>query len=162
MAIFWPKTMGQPLWKNVNFGTFWTCYFYALHRCFFVPEYRQRHFLGLYCLKKKVGEMAIFGPKPWVIPFAKMSIFEVLVFIVRKPFFILEYCKRHFLGLYCLKKKKLQKWPFWDLNHGLTSFEKCQIWDFLNLLFLCTRKAFFHSRILKRYFLGLYWLKKKS
>ena len=28
-------------------------------------EYRERHFRGLYCLKKKVGKMAIFGPKPW-------------------------------------------------------------------------------------------------
>ena len=34
--------------------------------------------------KKKVGKMAIFGPKPWVNPFGKMSIFllfELLVFI---------------------------------------------------------------------------------
>ena len=34
--------------------------------------------------KKKVGKMAIFGPKPWVNPFGKMSIFrlfELVVFI---------------------------------------------------------------------------------
>ena len=34
--------------------------------------------------KKKVGKMAFFGPKPWIIPFGKMSIFrffELLVFI---------------------------------------------------------------------------------
>ena len=31
--------------------------------------------------KKKVGKMAIFGPKPWVNAFAKMSIFERVVFI---------------------------------------------------------------------------------
>ena len=52
---------------------------------FFILEYRKRHFPGLYCLKKKVGKMAIFGPKPWVNPFGKMSIFrlffELLVFI---------------------------------------------------------------------------------
>ena len=51
---------------------------------FFVLEYRKRHFPGLYCLEKKVGKMAFFGPKPWVNPFGKMSIFglfEVLVFI---------------------------------------------------------------------------------
>ena len=37
-----------------------------------------------YSAKKKVAKMAIFGPKPWVIPFGKMSIFgffELLVFI---------------------------------------------------------------------------------
>ena len=53
--------------------------------------------------------MAIFGPKPWVNPFGKMSIFrffELLVFIALKSvFFLLEYCKRHFSGLYWLKKK---------------------------------------------------------
>ena len=35
-------------------------------------------------LKKKVGKMAVFGPKPWVNPFGKMSsfrLFELLVFI---------------------------------------------------------------------------------
>ena len=34
--------------------------------------------------------MAIFAPKPWVNPFAKMSIvglFELLVFIAQKGFF---------------------------------------------------------------------------
>ena len=49
-----------------------------------VLEYRKRHFFGLDCLKKKVGKMAIFGPKPRVNPIGKMSIFrlvEVAVFI---------------------------------------------------------------------------------
>ena len=35
--------------------------------------------------KKKVGKRAIFGPKPWVNPFGKMSIlrfFELLLFMV--------------------------------------------------------------------------------
>ena len=73
--------MGSPVWKNVNFSTF--C-FYSLERRFFVVEYRKRHFTGLYFLKIKVGKMVIFGPKLWVNPFGKMSIFrffEVFVFI---------------------------------------------------------------------------------
>ena len=52
-----------------------------------VLEYRKRHFFGLDYLKKKVGKIAIFGPKPWVNPIGKMSIFrlfEVLVFIALK------------------------------------------------------------------------------
>ena len=76
--------MGYPLWKNVNFSTFGTFGFYSLERRFFVLEYRRRYFPGLCCLKRKVGKMAIFGPKPWVNPFGKVSIFglfEVLVFI---------------------------------------------------------------------------------
>ena len=49
-----------------------------------VLEYRKRHFPGVHFLKKEVGKMAIFGPKPWVNPFGKMSIFglfELLVFL---------------------------------------------------------------------------------
>ena len=54
---------------------------------FFVLEYRKRHFPALYCLKKKVGKIAISGPKAWVNPFDKLSIFalfELLVFIAYK------------------------------------------------------------------------------
>ena len=78
MAIFGPKA-----WKNDYFLTFRTFRFYSLERCFLVLEYHKTHFPGLYCLKKKVGKMAIFGPKPWVNPFGKMSIsllFELCVF----------------------------------------------------------------------------------
>ena len=42
---------------------------------FFDVEYRKRHFPCLYFIKKQVGKRAIFGPKPWVNPFGKMSIF---------------------------------------------------------------------------------------
>ena len=40
--------------------------------------------------KKKVGNIAIFGPNPWVNPFGKMSIFRLLelrVFIALKGVF---------------------------------------------------------------------------
>ena len=72
------------------FLTFRSFCFYSLERRFFVLEYRRRHFPGLYCLKRKVGQMAIFGPKPWVNPFGKMSIFrllELFVFIAQKVVF---------------------------------------------------------------------------
>ena len=53
--------------------------------------------------------MANFGPKLWVKPFGKMSIFRLfglLVFIGYKGrFFDVEYRKRHLPGLYCPKKK---------------------------------------------------------
>ena len=68
--------------------------------------------------------MAIFGAKPLVKPFGKVSIFqlfEFLVFIAYKGVFsVVEYHKRQFPGLNCLKKKKLVKWPFFEQNHGLT------------------------------------------
>ena len=91
-----------------------------------VLGYRKRHFRGLYFLKKKVGKMAIFGPKPWINPFGKissLSLFKLRVFFgLEKRFFVLEYSKRHFPGVYCLKKK-VGKWPFLNQNHGLTPLE---------------------------------------
>ena len=66
MAIFGPKPWVNPLQKMSIFSFFWTVCFYRVERRFFVLEYHKRYFLGLYCLKKNVGKMAIFGPKPWV------------------------------------------------------------------------------------------------
>ena len=79
--------------------------------------------------------MAIFRPKQWKnVNFSTFwsSCFHGL----EKRFFVLEYRKRHFPGLYCQKKKKLLKWPFSDQNNGLTPLEKDQFLDFLKLLFL--------------------------
>ena len=104
--------------------------------------------------------MAILGLKPWVKPFGKMSIFrlfKLLVFIAQKGvfFFVLEYHRIHFPGLYCLKKK-LEKWPFLDQNNGLTPLEKCYFFDFLNFLF---NVEFIVHRI---HFPSLYCVKKKK
>ena len=77
-------------WKNVNLSTFSTSCFYSLKRRFFVLEYRKRHFLGLYCLKKKVGKMSIVRPIPFNKFHGKMSIFrlfELLLFIASKGVF---------------------------------------------------------------------------
>ena len=88
--------------------------FYSLERRFFVLEYHKRHFPGLYCLKKKLGKMAIFRPKPWVNPFGNMSVFLTFwascFYSLERRFFVLEYSKRHFSGLYCLKNN-------WENSH---------------------------------------------
>ena len=127
-----------PLGK-CQFFDFWTSCFYRLEKRFFVLKYHKRHFPGLYFLKKKSEKIAIFGAKPRVNPFGKMSIFFYFLNFFfssfRKAFFVLEYHKRHFSGLYCLQKK-LKKWPFLDQSHGLTPFNKCQLFEFLNFLFL--------------------------
>ena len=84
--------------------------------------------------------MAIFGPKLWVNPFGKIVKFSKFLtscfYSLERRLFVPEYRKRHFPTLYCLEKKKLEKWPFVDQNHGLTPFEKCQFFDYLNFLFL--------------------------
>ena len=69
--------MGLPLRKNVNFLTFLNLLLYSLERRFLSLENDKRQFPGLYCLKQKVEKMASFGPKPWVNPFGKMSIFRL-------------------------------------------------------------------------------------
>ena len=85
MANFGPKPWVNPLRKNVSFSTFGTFCFYRLECRFFDVEYRKRHFPSLYCLKKRSWKKGNFGPKPWVNPFGKMSIFrffDLLVFMV--------------------------------------------------------------------------------
>ena len=76
---------------------------------FLLLEYRKRQFPGLYCLKKKVGKMSIFRPKPWINPFGKMPIFGLFgtscFYSLERRFLVVEYRNRHFPMLYCLKKK---------------------------------------------------------
>ena len=87
---FWTKTMSYPLWKYVNFSTFSTSCFYSLQRCFFVLEYRKRHFPGLQCLKKVIGKMALFWTKTVSYPlwkYVNFSTFELPVFIGSKGIF---------------------------------------------------------------------------
>ena len=104
MAIFGPKPWVNPFGKMSIFRLFKHHFFYSLERPFFVLEYRKRHFPGLYCLKKEVGKMAIFGPKLWVNPFKKNVNFSTFLnsrfFSLKRRFFVLEYRKRHFPGLY--------------------------------------------------------------
>ena len=75
MAIFRPKPWVNPFGKMSIFGLFELLVFIAQKRSFFVLQYLKKHSPDLYCLKQKVEKMAIFGPKPWVNPFGKMSIF---------------------------------------------------------------------------------------
>ena len=62
MAIIEPKPWVHPYRKILILSTFSTSGFYSLERPFFALKYRKR-------LKKKVGKLAIFGPKTWVNPF---------------------------------------------------------------------------------------------
>ena len=75
MAIFEPKPWVHPCGKILILSTFSTSGFYSLERAFFALDYPKRHFPGLYCLKKKVEKLAIFGPKPWVNPTSSPGLF---------------------------------------------------------------------------------------
>ena len=84
MAILGPKPCVNPFGKMSIFRLIDLLVFISLERRYFVLEYRKSHFPNQYCLKERVGKMAILGPKPWVNPFGKISVFrllEILVFI---------------------------------------------------------------------------------
>ena len=108
--------------------------------------------------------MAIFGPKPWVNPSGKMSIFplfELLVFIAQKGVFPFQNIVKDIFWPILPKKKQLKKWPFLDQNHGLTPLEKCQFFDFLNFFFYSLERRFFTLEYDKRHFLAYIAYKKK-
>ena len=71
--------------------------------------------------------MAIFGPKPWVNPLGKMSVFSTFwtscFYSLQRRFFVLEYHKRHFPGLYCLKKK-VEKMAIFEPKPWVNPFGK--------------------------------------
>ena len=66
------------------------------------------------------------------------------------------------LSYIALKKKKFEKGPFLDQNHGLTPLGKSQYFDFLKFSFLWPKKAFFVLEYSKRHFPGLCYIKNKS
>ena len=102
--------------------------------------------------KKKVGKMAIFGPKPRVFSFCFFFLtFPTSYFYsLERRFFALYYRKRNFLFLYC-RKTKLEKWPLLDQNHGKNvkitkTFGKITIFRLFELLVFIAQKGVFFSR----------------
>ena len=136
MGILGPKSWVNPFGKMSIFSSFWTSWIYSQEKRFFVLEYHKKRFTGQYWLKKKVGKMRIFGPKPWVNPFGKCQFFDILNFLFlypRKAFFVLEYHKRHFPGLYYLKKK-VRKMAIFVLKPWVNPFGKMSIFRLFEVL----------------------------
>ena len=109
--------------------------------------------------------MAIFGPRPWVNPFGKMSIlalFELVVFIAQKGVFSFQNILKEIFLAYIAFKKKLEKWPFLDQNHGLTPLEKCQVLNFLNFFFLQPKDALFSLQNISKNILQAHIAYKKE
>ena len=80
--------------------------------------------------------MAIFGRKPWVNPFGKISIFRLFELLVlyslERRFFVLECPKTHLPGLYCRKNKVGKMAIFSHAVHGsFTVKDDCerQFWN---------------------------------
>ena len=146
MSIFGPKKWVNPFGKKVNFSTFRTSSFYSLEKPFFVLEYRKRHFPGSYCLKKKLEKWPILDENYGLTPLEKCHFFDVLNFLFlwpKKAFFCSRISQKTFSWHILPQKKKLEKGPSFEQNHGLTPLGKCQFFDFLKFLFLSRKKAFF-------------------
>ena len=144
--------------KNGHFSTFSTACFYSLERRFFPLAYHKRHFPGLYCLKKKFGKMAIFGPKPCTNHFGKMSIFplfELLVFIPQKCVFPLQNIVKNIFLAYISLKKKVEKMAIFGPKPWVIPFGKMSIFPLLELLVFIAQKGFFPlQNIVKDIFLA--------
>ena len=108
--------------------------------------------------------MAIFGPKPWVNRFGKISIFcfcELCFYSLERRFFVRQYHKRPFPGLYCLKKK-VAKMAIFIPTSWVTPLEKCQFSTVWTLCFYSLERRFLVLEYNKTHFPGLYCQKKKS
>ena len=53
-----------------------------------------------------------------------------------KGVFLFYNIVKHIFLAYITLTQKIEKWPIFDQNHGLTPFEKWQVFHFLTFLFL--------------------------
>ena len=108
--------------------------------------------------------MAIFGSKPWVNPFRRMSIFrlfEFLVFIAQKGAFSFYNIIKDIFQAY-IAQKKLEKWTFLEQNHVLSHLEKCQFFDFLNFFVIFLTGIFWFQNVIEDIFVVYIAQKKRS
>ena len=140
----WPfldQNHGLTPFEKCQFYTFWTSCFYSLERPSFVLEYRKKLFYGLYCQKTQNCHNGHFRTKTKGYSLWKnlnFSTFWTFCFHSwERRFFVLEYRKRHFKGLYCQKKQSWKNGHIWTKNHGLTPLKKKSVfWLFKLLVFI--------------------------
>ena len=109
--------------------------------------------------------MAIFGPKPWVNPFAKMSIFrlfELQVFIAQKGDFSIQNIEKVISLTYSAEKKNVGKMAIFKPKPWVNPFPKMSIFRILELLvFIAYKGSFSFQIIVKVIFLTNIALKKR-
>ena len=77
MAILGPQPWVNLFGKMAIFGLFKLLVLIAYKSVSSFENTVKYIFLAYIAWKKKVGKMVIFGPKPWVNPVGKMSIFRI-------------------------------------------------------------------------------------
>ena len=154
MAIFGPKPWVNPFGKTSIVRLFELLVFTAQKGVFSLQIIVKDIFVAYIAQKKKVGKMAIFGPKPWVNSLGKISIFgsfKLLVLIAQKGVFYFKNIVKDIFFAYIAQKKKLEKWPFLVQN----PFGKISIFRPFKLLVLIAQKGVFSfQKIVKDIFLA--------
>ena len=149
----WPfldQNHGLTPLKKCQFFDFLNFLFLQPRKAIFRSRILQNIFSWPILRKKKVRKMAIFGPKPWVNPFGKMSIFrlfELLVFIAQKGVFLFQNIVKDIFLAYIAQKKEFKKMAIFRPKPWVNPLEKCQFFDFLNFSFLQHREVVIGSRI---------------
>ena len=108
MAIFRLKPWVNPFGKMSIFRLFEVHVFITQKGVFSFQNIVKVIFQAYIAPKKTVGKMAMFGPKPWVNPFRKMSIlrvFQLLVFINQKGDFSFQNIAKDIFQAYIALKK---------------------------------------------------------
>ena len=89
--------------EKCHYFDFLNLFFKQPKKRFFFLEHHKTHFPGLYCQNTKRCNNCHF----WTKIMGKCQFFDFFNFLFlqpRKAFFLLEYLKRHFSGLYCRKR----------------------------------------------------------
>ena len=137
---FFHRNHGLTPLEKCQFFEFLDFFFLLPRKAFFRSRISQKTFSWpLLPKKKKLEKWPFLEQNHGLTNLEKCQFFNFLNFFfysLERPFLALEYRKRYFPGLYFLTKRKLEKWPFLDQNHGLTLLEKCQFFQFFIILFL--------------------------
>ena len=147
MANFGPKPWTNPFGIISILGLFQLPFLISQKDEFSLQNIMKHIFLAKIALKRKSEKQGILDKRHGLTPFEKSQYFasdylNVLFFQPKKGFFfVLEFCKTHFPGQYCIKNK-MEKWPIFEQNHGLWKNLSFSI-----ILFLQLRKACFCFRI---------------
>ena len=144
MAIFGPNPWVNPFGKMSILRLFKLLLFIAQKGVFSLQNIVKDIFLPCITKKKKVGKMAIFGPKPWVNPFGKLSIirpFKLLVFIAQKGVFGSRISLRIFFWPILPKKKELGKMAIFGPKPWVNPFGKMSIFRLFQLVVFIAQKG---------------------
>ena len=155
--MFGPKPWVNLFGKMSILRLFELHYFLTQKGVFLFQNFIKDIFLSYIASKKKVRKMAIFGPKQWVNPFGKITIFrffELLVFIAQKGVFPFQNMIKTF-SCHILRKKKGGKMAIFGPIPWVNPSGKMSIFRlFALLVFIAQNGVFSFQNIIKDIFLA--------